>query len=668
MPVPSSSSGGSQSLTKTITQTAHGFTVGKWVYVSAASTYALADADALSSNSSVTDANTFAVTTSGYISGLPVLAAGAKYYLSSTAGLITTTVEGKPVLITDTTTSGYVQINDMEPVSTVIFKSGAVAFTADYGKTYSHDTSASGQTVILPTAVGNNGREITIFKSTNDTRTVNITTTASQTINDGSTFILDTLSSVTFISDGANWIAKKPYNGAVARAVYVDMRGTNANSNYQTISTGSPGVNWSTVLGTGTRVTLNLAGSNTTGNINVAPNSITIPLQGRYRISFAVTTTTTQGGGSSYYAQIVKNGSVMAVNGDEVATQNVGELHWTVSYTDTLQAGDVIDIRVAGSGANSVGIRACQLEIKQEDGFLPVTGQIQEFVSPVYAAATVAPTAGQNSSAVANSVAFMSINIPSAGTWEIEYSVRGSGTGGATGSGGISAALYDNTPALLSNSEMICVFAATAATQNDQTTGTRTYIVTTTGAATYNVRVWNSAGSTVASAISDGNGRSYMSATKLGTTAITTTTRAIVDADLTTQVATTSADVTLTGLTEIIDNTNSFNPTTGIFIAPRAGFYRYEVITTYDGGSTDGKYLKLKVNGTTVRTATNSFAASGSNLPQIVLSNIVQLTANDSVIVTFGHQSNGVNTGTPVAIGGQGNHGSYNIEEITATY
>jgi hypothetical protein len=156
--------------------------------------------------------------------------------------------------------------------------------------------------------------------------------------------------------------------------------------------------------------------------------------------------------------------------------------------------------------------------------------------------------------------------------------------------------------------------------------------------------------------------------TQLGSSAITTTTRAIVDADLTTQVATTGADVNLSGLTEFIDTTNSFTPLTGIFIAPRTGFYKYEVAVAYDGNTTDGKYLRIKVNGTTVRTATNQALAGGASLPQIVLSNIVQLTAGDNVVVTFGHSGNVVNTGIPVAIGGVGNHGSYNIEEISATF
>jgi hypothetical protein len=135
---------------------------------------------------------------------------------------------------------------------------------------------------------------------------------------------------------------------------------------------------------------------------------------------------------------------------------------------------------------------------------------------------------------------------------------------------------------------------------------------------------------------------------------------------MTTQVATTGADVTISGLTEIIDTTGSFTPGTGIFIAPRAGYYRYLVSSIYDGTTTDTKYLKIKVNNVTVRTATN-INATGAAMPTIVLSNIVLLAAGDSVIVTFGHSANGINTGIPVA-GAVGNNGSYNIEEINSTF
>jgi hypothetical protein len=79
-------------------------------------TLAKSDADATLESvgvvSSVTDANNFVLTTAGKITGLTGLVAGTSYYVSSsTAGSLQSTLPTtfiKPVLVTDSTTSGYV--------------------------------------------------------------------------------------------------------------------------------------------------------------------------------------------------------------------------------------------------------------------------------------------------------------------------------------------------------------------------------------------------------------------------------------------------------------------------------------------------------------------------------------------------------------------------------
>ena len=111
-------SGAPSATTKSITQAAHGFTVGQWLYLNG-TTYTLTDADAaLSADSvgvvsSVTDVNNFTLISGGYVTGLSGLTAGSRYYLSQTAGAITTTTPStgnvKAVFIADTTTSGYIQ-------------------------------------------------------------------------------------------------------------------------------------------------------------------------------------------------------------------------------------------------------------------------------------------------------------------------------------------------------------------------------------------------------------------------------------------------------------------------------------------------------------------------------------------------------------------------------
>jgi hypothetical protein len=110
--------GGGSAVTKSITQSSHGFSAGQVLYLSG-STYTLADADAEATAevvgmvSAVADANTFTLTTEGYISGLSGLTAGTVYFLSATAGAITSTAPSsvgqvnKPLFVADSTTSGY---------------------------------------------------------------------------------------------------------------------------------------------------------------------------------------------------------------------------------------------------------------------------------------------------------------------------------------------------------------------------------------------------------------------------------------------------------------------------------------------------------------------------------------------------------------------------------
>jgi hypothetical protein len=103
----------------TVTQTAHGFTVGQivmyngtaWVLAQADNA---ADAEVIGGVSSVIDANDFDVLTSGYFPGLSGLSPGDVYFLSDTsAGALTTTEPStaghisKPLLIATSNTGGY---------------------------------------------------------------------------------------------------------------------------------------------------------------------------------------------------------------------------------------------------------------------------------------------------------------------------------------------------------------------------------------------------------------------------------------------------------------------------------------------------------------------------------------------------------------------------------
>lgn len=161
---PYSGTGSSSSSTKSITQASHGFSVGNWLYFNGTQ-YALADNDLTTTSdvvgvvTQVTNANTFTITTDGYVTGLSGLTAGSAHFLSSTAGAITATEPSlstqtrKPVLIADSATSGWIQIGMGTPVNgqTAIANSGEINLTN--GATFSTTlTDIAGSNFLLPVA------------------------------------------------------------------------------------------------------------------------------------------------------------------------------------------------------------------------------------------------------------------------------------------------------------------------------------------------------------------------------------------------------------------------------------------------------------------------------------------------------------------------------------
>jgi hypothetical protein len=111
--------GSGEAVTKSITQVAHGFSVGDVLYDNAG-TWAKAQADTAIKSEvigmvSSTTTNAFDLTTHGYVSGLTGLSADQMYFLdASTAGAITATEPSttgqvsKPVFWSVSTTAGYV--------------------------------------------------------------------------------------------------------------------------------------------------------------------------------------------------------------------------------------------------------------------------------------------------------------------------------------------------------------------------------------------------------------------------------------------------------------------------------------------------------------------------------------------------------------------------------
>ena len=88
--------------------------------------------------------------------------------------------------------------------------------TDDYVKA---DVSGGSITLTLPTAIGNSGLIIRVFKSDSSTNSITLDTTASQTINGNSEDFLGTqYQVVSYISDGTNWITN---HISATRTVYI---------------------------------------------------------------------------------------------------------------------------------------------------------------------------------------------------------------------------------------------------------------------------------------------------------------------------------------------------------------------------------------------------------------------------------------------------------------
>ena len=181
-----SGSASGNNLTKDITQTSHGFSVGN-VLKFDGSNYAKAKADSDSNAevvgivSKVTDSDNFTLLLSGYISGLSSLTAGTVYFLSdSIAGDLTateTTTEGsisKPLLVAISTTEGYfinyrgVEITDSSSFygsfTNSDLSSGILTVTHNLGHTYCSVTVVdNNDKVIIPDEINyTNSNSLTI--------------------------------------------------------------------------------------------------------------------------------------------------------------------------------------------------------------------------------------------------------------------------------------------------------------------------------------------------------------------------------------------------------------------------------------------------------------------------------------------------------------------------
>jgi hypothetical protein len=207
-----------------------------------------------------------------------------------------------------------------------------------------------------------------------------------------------------------------------------------------------------------------------------------------------------------------------------LVTNNAGGLTATVSDVATTEViytpsvNQTVRVAVGPGGGGGRATAAYSYANIVQIGASPVPMDlVGEYVAPVYAAANVTPSAGQTSSA--NAAQFMSITIPTAGTWDIDWTVVGNMWGGNTGTtaNSIFSGLYDNSGTFIANSELASGYIQINSTiaSNAYFTGTRKFTVTTSGATTYNVKVWNTTANTQSTASTGTLGRSYMSARKI---------------------------------------------------------------------------------------------------------------------------------------------------------
>lgn len=158
----SSSLASGESISRAISQTSHGFTVGQWVYRNG-STYTLTNNTSAASCeapllvSSVTT-DTFNAVSSGYFAGLTGLTPGETYFLGSTSGSLTGTTPTtgfiRPVFRAETATAGYVTqsptVQAVTGTSLVTkFYTATQSFTSGVSTTITHGLSLTAGTFEL---------------------------------------------------------------------------------------------------------------------------------------------------------------------------------------------------------------------------------------------------------------------------------------------------------------------------------------------------------------------------------------------------------------------------------------------------------------------------------------------------------------------------------------
>jgi tetrahydromethanopterin S-methyltransferase subunit B len=389
------------------------------------------------------------------------------------------------------------------------------------------------------------------------------------------------------------------------------LEAVSATSGYYTNMRGTPALGQAAVVQYGENTTITNLGTITGTLATISGSSFTIPSAGTWEVTYNIFGSQTS----------IANGTVAIYNSSDVIVPNsTGNIASFGNSLVNLEATNKVFIITSGAATyhlkgqtaagtmtiyntstlgvnNSGNSKITWLQIGASPVPMDLAG---EYVIPQYAVASVTPTAGQNSAASA--VQFMSITIPSAGTWEIDWSVYAALWNGvsASTSSHISSALYDNLGNFLVNSELVSGAAGLGgvAASSGLFTGTRSYPVTTTGPAVYNVKVWNQNSNTSAIALfGNGNGRSYISAKKIsGFMPATGQT-----VDYVSVKRSTSNQTGIVVNTDVIYNSISsgnipYNTTTGVFTLTAGKTYNLFASSKIrnDGTGSAGRYVQFE--------------------------------------------------------------------------
>jgi hypothetical protein len=259
----------------------------------------------------------------------------------------------------------------------------------------------------------------------------------------------------------------------------------------------------------------------------------------------------------------------------------------------------------------------------------------------------------------ATALTLMSITIPAAGSFVITYNVRGASQSVVSGS--IVSGLFTgaNTTVggatggtLVPNSESLAVGASLVGQIQAASTGI--FAVNTSGPTTYTVGVWGN-GAVGGTAVSDGFGRSLIQYQQIGSSAVNQTPLARVVGHTSAAVACAlSPGTVITNWTETVDTTNSFNNTTGVFVAPRTGQYLVtgQVLINSTTVSANGRVGVIpSINGGTFGAGSplQSIAIMQANATNVPLSinTVLTLTAGQTLSLNaFLDQASACNMGS----------------------